>query len=107
MRHLGMEALGRLKDERGVAPIAQRLTSVHDRSYASKALQAMGPMAEKEVAKYLEDKDAGVQREACKILKVIGTKASIPALETASKNRNRTTASSARDALNAVKARGS
>jgi uncharacterized Tic20 family protein len=106
MRHLGMDALARLKDERGVAPVAQRMMSIHDRSSASKALQAMGPMAEKEVAKYLEDNDPGTQREACKILKVIGTKASIPALEAASKNRNRMTANSARDALNAVKARG-
>lgn len=106
MRHLGMDALARLKDERGVAPVAHGLISIHDRSNASKALQAMGPIAEKEVAKYLEDKDAGTQREACRILKAIGTQASIPALEAASKNRNRTTASSARDALNAIKARG-
>jgi hypothetical protein len=104
-RHLGMEALGRLKDERGVAPVAQRLSNIHDRSFASKALIAMGPMAEKEVARYLENKDAGIQREACRILKMIGTKASIPALEAASKNRNRMMANAAKDALNAVQTR--
>jgi hypothetical protein len=104
-RHLGMEALGRIKDERGVAPVAQRLSNIHDRSFASKALVAMGPVAEKEVAKYLENRDVGTQREACRILKLIGTKASIPALETASKNKNRTIANAAKDALNAVKAR--
>jgi len=105
-RHLGMATLGRLKDERGVAPVAQRLSNIHDRSSASKALIAMGPIAEKEVAKYLENSDAGTQREACRILKAIGTKASIPPLEAASKNRNRTTASAAKDALQTIQKRG-
>jgi uncharacterized Tic20 family protein len=105
-RHSGMEALARLKDERGVAPVAQRLPNVHDRSHASKALIAMGPVAEKEVAKYLETNDIGVQREACRILKAIGTKASIPALEAASRSKNRQVAAAAKDALNTVKARG-
>jgi hypothetical protein len=45
------------------------------------------------------------QREACRILKLIGTKASIPALEAASKNKNRMTVSAAKDALNTIKAR--
>jgi HEAT repeat protein len=105
-RHLAMDALARLKDDRGVAPVAQRLTNVHDRSNASKALRAMGSMAEKEVATYLDNSDFGTQKEACAILKVIGTKASIPALEKASKNRNPLKANAAKDALNAVKARG-
>jgi uncharacterized protein len=105
-RHLGMATLGRLKDERGVAPVAQRLSNIHDRSFASKALIAMGPIAETEVAKNLENNDIGTQREACRILKAIGTKASIPALEVASRSKNRQVAAAAKDALNTVKARG-
>jgi hypothetical protein len=106
MRHLAMETLARLKDPRGAAPVAQRLTNIHDRSHASKTLQAMGPIAESEVAKLLAERDAGVRIEACKILRVIGTKASIADLETASRDKNRNVANAAKSALSAVRMRG-
>lgn len=101
-----METLGRLKDPRGAAPVAQRLTNIHDRSHASKALQAMGPIAESDVAKYLSERDAGLKSEACKILKVIGTQASIPDLEAASRDKNKNVANAAKSALSAVRMRG-
>ena len=45
-----------------------------DRTSAAKALQDMGPVAEKAVVPYLSSPDWVVRGEACKILAKIGTK---------------------------------
>jgi HEAT repeat protein len=74
MRKQSMQILAKLKDERGIAPIAARLTDIHDRGGASMALKAMGPMAAQEVRKYLDHKDPGVRNEAKAILDSYGTK---------------------------------
>jgi HEAT repeat protein len=66
---------------------------------ASKALRTMGPMAEAEVGKYLRHSDWGVQVEACKVLKQIGTRKSIPALQEAAADKNRFVATEAKEAL--------
>jgi HEAT repeat protein len=59
-----------------------------DRGHASKALQEIGPAAEKEVAKYVDHQDWGVRMEACNILKVVGTKNSLEALRKAQQDGN-------------------
>lgn len=71
-----MHALAKLKDPRGVDPVAQRLADGGFRRFASQALKDMGPMAEKAVAEYLHHPDFGLRIEACNILKVIGVKES-------------------------------
>ena len=57
LRHAAMNALAKIQDERGIEPIAQRLTDFGDCSQASEALQAFGRKAEKEVARYLKKGD--------------------------------------------------
>jgi predicted Zn finger-like uncharacterized protein len=73
LRQNAMLALGKLQDERGAAPLAARLPVFEDRREASDALKALGPKAEKEVAKYLGHMDKDVRLEACRILRAIGT----------------------------------
>jgi HEAT repeat protein len=82
LKRPAMSALGKLKDERAVEPVAKHLLNLGDRAPASQALQAMGPLAEKEVVKYLQHADKGVRIEACRILQTVGTKTSLPALKT-------------------------
>jgi predicted Zn finger-like uncharacterized protein len=80
-RGAAIKALGRLKDERAIEPIAERLEDFFDRGPASDALKKMGPVAENAVIKRLNHSDRHVRTTACDILKVIGTKESLPALQ--------------------------
>jgi predicted Zn finger-like uncharacterized protein len=80
-RGVAMKALARLKDERAVEPIAERLDELFDRHNAAEALKAMGPMAEKAVLARLNHHDWMVRQTACEILGAIGTKQSIAPLE--------------------------
>jgi HEAT repeat protein len=73
-RATAMDALARLKDERAIAPIAARLSDLSDRPHAARALEAFGPAAEKEVARYAFHKDGGPRQEADRLLKAYGTK---------------------------------
>jgi predicted Zn finger-like uncharacterized protein len=74
MRKHAMMALAKIKYEPGIAPIAARLKDFFDRGAASAALKEMGPIAEPEVKKYLNDNDQGVRNEAKAILSFYGTK---------------------------------
>jgi hypothetical protein len=106
VRHAAMEALGRLRDARAVQPLALRLALPSDRKHAGQALQNLGPAAEPEVVKYLHDPDEAVQIEACKVLKRVGTKASVPALQVlAQEKKKRALQVAAQDALNAINGR--
>lgn len=109
IRHPAMEALGKLKDERAITPLAQHLTNRDDRPHAARALQAMGPMAENEVLKYLPFPDVQVRIEACKVLKVIGTKASLPHLQATGKmaaaNKQKHVVQAVDEAVQAINAR--
>jgi S1-C subfamily serine protease len=106
-RRVVIETLGKLKDERAAEPLAQRLTDGFDRATASRALQALGKSAEKPVIKRLQSSDWTVQAEACKILQVVGTKTSIPALKNALLDRNAFVRNAAADALRAIMAKKS
>ncbi len=94
-----MYALGKLKDARGVDPLAQRLADGGYRPIASQALKDMGPIAEKAVAEFLNHPDMGLRIEACNILKVIGTRASHAALIKLAWEDNQGLAQAARAAL--------
>jgi predicted Zn finger-like uncharacterized protein len=85
VRQSAMKALGRLKEEKAIQPIALRLRDFGDRATASQALQEIGSKAEPEVLKGLREDDKGVRLEVCKILGVIGTKDSLKPLEAAAK----------------------
>jgi HEAT repeat protein len=77
VKQSAMDTLARLKDERAAAPLAKHMANFFDRGNASKALQALGPVAEMEVVKYAFDADGGTQGEARKILESYKTKESV------------------------------
>jgi HEAT repeat protein len=104
-RRAALTALGNLRYESSAEAVAGRLDKGLNRHYASLALQAMGPLAEKATARMIGHNDWTVRLEVCKILKVIGTKQSIPALETGVRDANGIVAAEARAALQAVNAR--
>ena len=73
-----MEALGKLKDERGAAAVAAHLADFgFGRDKVVQALRDMGPVAEKAVAAYVTHPDQGVRAEADKLLKFYGTKGDV------------------------------
>jgi hypothetical protein len=99
-RKVALEALGAFKDEKSAELIAQRLPK--ERFDASRALLKLGPVAEKATIKQLSNPEWTVRMEACKILKVIGTRESLPSLETATRDGNGIVAGAAREAVQAV-----
>lgn len=103
MRHIAMDSLAKLKDDRAIEPIAARF--VKDRREASAALQEFGPAAEKEVVKLLADKDRGVKIDACKVLKNIGGKNSLAALTVLSRDKDKAVATAAADAYKSAATR--
>ncbi|MBV9125537.1 MAG: HEAT repeat domain-containing protein, partial [Planctomycetes bacterium] len=100
-----MTALGRLKADAAAEPIARKLASTQDRFQASQALQDMGPAAEPAILKMIGDKDWAVRSEVCKILKVVGTQKSVPALEGLRDDPNPLVKVMAQQALEAITAR--
>jgi hypothetical protein len=104
-RRAAIMALGKIKDERSAEAIAGRLEDALNRHSASQALQEMGRMAEKAVAQRIGHDDWMIRLEVCKILKVIGTKRSIAALEKGVQDANGIVANEARAALEAIKGR--
>lgn len=85
-RQAVLESLGKIKDERVLLAVVQRLALPQDRNAASAALKAYGPVAETVVAGVLQaSPDRTVKVEACRILQEIGTKRSAPFLQLMSK----------------------
>jgi predicted Zn finger-like uncharacterized protein len=105
MRGTAMEALGAIKDERAVIPVARRLINFLDRQAASKALKLMGPIAEPAVMTFLGSRDGGQRNEACRILAEIGTARSLPALQVLARGRDRRLALLAAQTIQAIQAR--
>jgi hypothetical protein len=104
-RRAAMLALGRLKDGRAAEPLASRLEDLGDRQVAAEALKAMGPAAEQAVLRRLGHHDEFVRVEACRVLKVIGTRASLPALQKAVAENDFFVAPEAKTAAQAITAR--
>jgi HEAT repeat protein len=77
VRQLAMQTLIRLKDPRGAQAIAGRLTNFFDRDLATRALQDMGPSAEKVVVKYYHHQDNEVRDRARRLLQDYHTKPSV------------------------------
>jgi len=100
-----IDTLGKLKDERGAAPLARLLTEPGPRVQAAKALLSLGTKAEKAVLELLNHTDSEVRREACRLLKEFGTAVSVPALQMASEDVDRNVANAAREAVTAIQNR--
>jgi predicted Zn finger-like uncharacterized protein len=98
------ESLARFKDPRAIDTLAKRMENLYDREKAAEALKSYGAQAEKPVAERLDNSEFRVRQLACEVLKVIGTKQSIPALEALAKKsgRDRVTQKSANDAIKAI-----
>jgi HEAT repeat protein len=110
-RKKAIDALVKLKDPRGAPAIARNWKNPFEREWTRRSLEALGPGAEDAVRPYLEDRDWGVRVEACRTLKRIGTRKSLPALEETLANTRamyggyRDVADAAREAIHAIKAR--
>ncbi|MFO0842749.1 MAG: trypsin-like peptidase domain-containing protein [Gemmataceae bacterium] len=105
VRQAAIDAVAKLKDERGVEPVAKRLGDGFTRMQAGKALRAFGAKAEKAVAGVLDGGDWVAKSEACQVLKDIGTPRSKAALEKAAGDANPHVARMAKEALSAIAAR--
>ena len=75
-----LDAIAALKDPAAAGPVAEFL-GTNDRGKASEALKKMGPAAEEVVLPYLNHADVFTRMETAKILQVIGTQKSVPALQ--------------------------
>jgi HEAT repeat protein len=111
-RPAAMKALARLRDERATAALAEMLASPFESKEAGKALVAIGPLVEGEVLPYLEHDRYTAKTAACQVLKEVGTRKSLPALEKALAKATREmyggyrdVAEAARAAIKAIKAR--
>jgi HEAT repeat protein len=105
VRWAALDAIGYFPSAKTAEATAKHLCLGPDRLKASQALQLMGPKAETAVASYLSNADNGVRLEACRILKMIGTPASVAALRKAADGSDTVLAQAADDALRAVRGR--
>jgi S1-C subfamily serine protease len=97
-----IDALGRLKDQRAAEPLAKLLAEPGPRVQAAKALKLLGEKAESAVVGLLKHADPDVRREACRLLKDIGTSSSLTDLQTACSDEDRTVATLAKEAVTAI-----
>ena len=77
-RHAALETMAYLGGEKAIALIVGQMDELLDRNLVVKMLQGMGSATESQVLALLSHKDIAVRVDAAKILKTIGTKASIP-----------------------------
>jgi hypothetical protein len=80
VRNPAIEALGKLKTAKAAEAVAVQMYQQNSRQEASKALKAMGPVAEDATIDCLKDRDMWVRAEACLVLQEIGGKKSLQAL---------------------------
>ena len=105
VRWAAIESLGALQDPRAAAPLARMIADKKETFQCSQALKVLGRAAEPEVLKLLADTRPEPRREACQILKTIGSPASLPALEKAASDGDQLVAMFAKQALKDVKER--
>jgi S1-C subfamily serine protease len=105
-RRQALDALAKYGDAGSAEAVAGCLTDLGMRVTASKTIQGFGAAAEKAVLPYLEHTDLFVRWEVCKILKIIGTSGSKPALQKAAGDSAFAVANAARQALEEIDRRG-
>ena len=93
------------KPKMAIEAIAYQLPNLQVRGAASKALIALGSDAEEVVIPHLESYDHFELSSVCEILRIIGTKKSIPVLEKLATDRKRGMARNAERAIEAIKLR--
>lgn len=101
--------IGKFKDERTVKPVVNCFTDFFTEGPAIQALHDLGPMAEPEVLRLLDDKNPMNRGKAIDVLRVIGTRRSIPILQAISTEKGGAglfLKKKAEDAIAAIQARG-
>ena len=79
VRHEAIKALGKSKDVRAVEPLIERFKE--DGFQSEDALKALGSVAEPALIARLKDGDAEIRRKACNILKVVGGRDTLKAMD--------------------------
>ena len=108
VRWATIDALGSLRDPRGMGPVAKHLGSGRENAAAANALQFFGraiPGLEPHLTPLLENMNADVRLETCRLLAAFGTGKSAPALAKAAKDKNAKVAEAAAIALKAIRKR--
>jgi predicted Zn finger-like uncharacterized protein len=103
VRHEAIKALARIKDERGVEPIAARIKE--DGHEVEEAFKEMGSIAEPAVIARLTSPDRDVRRRACEILKSIGGHATLRAMLRLPEDPDHGAQAAAEEAVKAIVAR--
>jgi hypothetical protein len=108
VRWAAIDALGSLRDPRGMGPVAKHLGSGRETAAAANALQFFGramPGLEPHLTPLLENKNADVRLEICRLLAAFGTGKSAPALAKVARDKNAKVAETAAIALKAIRKR--
>jgi len=106
-RQPAVKALGKLKDERAIQPLADLLARGSNMfgQDASAALINIGAPAEKAVLALLNERNADTQRQACNILQQIGSNDSLEPLQKLIGDSDQQLSQAAVDAVRAIKLR--
>ena len=104
--HPIIRGLGRLKDKRAAEPLAAMISSGGSDAYqAVEALSKIGADAEEAMLPLLQEKHNETKRQACKVLKDVGTKKSLEPLRELMLSTDRTLSEAAGEAVRAIMAR--
>ncbi len=106
-RQAATKALGRLKDERAIQPLADLIArggNMYGQD-ANSALINIGAPAEKIIITLLGERNSETQKQACAILQQIGTEASLDPLQKLVGDSEQQTSQAAVDAIRAIKQR--
>lgn len=104
-RNAAVRGLGRLKEKSAAEAMADLLASGSDTYQVAEALTKIGPDAEDAVLPLLKEKNIETRRQACRILKQIGTKKSIEPLRDLMLSTDRSLGESAGEAVRGIMAR--
>lgn len=106
------KGLGRLQDPRAAEPLAEMLAEGATESsryrgdnQVVEALTRLGPAAEPAVLALFKEKSLDTRISACRVLKVIGTKKSLPTLKDLTTHPNKELSEAAAEACRSIQAR--
>lgn len=106
VRQAAIKGLGRLKDKRACEPLAEALAAGgQDAFQAVTSLVNLGPEAEESVLRILDEKNIETRRQACNILRQIGTGKSVNKLKKLMVDPDQMLSQAAAEAVRAIQAR--
>jgi HEAT repeat protein len=102
LRQEALAILVSLKDPRIVEPLAKSFGDTRYRHEVKRHLQAMGPVAESALFPYVTSADWSTAKDACEVLKEIGTRKALPALQQAAAGQHPFVPDAANAAIKAI-----